>query len=157
MFMLRSKSLVILCHCVINQNSVVMPLARAKGSFQFVKQLIDEGLGIIQLPCPEFKYLGITRRPMEKEEYDTKEYRRLCRDLAIPTVKDIEEYLKEGYSIKGIVGIEESPTCSISGKRGIFMEELINELEIRNIQLSYVEVPADYSDEKASIEWLWKK
>lgn len=155
--MLRDKSLVIICHCVINQNSVVIPLARAKGSFNFVKQLIDEGLGIIQLPCPEFKHLGITRKPMEKEEYDTKEYRSLCKDLAISAVNDIEVYLNEGYEIKGIVGIEESPTCSISGKRGIFMEELLGELGKRNIQLSYVEVPADYSEKKASMEWLWKK
>ncbi len=155
--MLRSKGLVILCHCVINQNSVVKPLARAKGSFIFVKQLIDEGLGIIQLPCPEFRHLGINRKPMEKEEYDTQEYRSLCKDLAITAAEDIEAYLKEGYDIKGIVGIKESPTCSISGKRGIFMEELYDELGSRNIQLGYVEVPADYSEEEALMELLWEK
>lgn len=144
--MLRSKRLIIMSHCVLNQNSVVCPLARAKGSFKFVKQLIDEGVGIIQLPCPEFKFLGTTRKPMDKDEYDTPEYRSLCRSLLIPVVEDMEVYLKDGYEIREIIGINESPTCSISGKRGIFMEELFSELGRRNIELDFTEVAADYEE-----------
>lgn len=154
--MLRSKSLIIVCHCIMNQNSVVHPLARAKGCFKFVQSLIGEGVGIIQLPCPEFKFLGITRKSMEKEEYDTPEYRSLCRDLVMTIVQDMLVYLRDGYEIKGIIGINESPTCSINDKRGIFMEELFDELERRKTKLSSVEVPADYEDDRDSTDFFNK-
>lgn len=154
--MLRSKSLVIVSHCVLNQNSVVPPLARAKGSFKFAKQLVEEGIGLIQLPCPEFKFLGTTRKPMEKEEYDTPEYRSLCRNLAVSIVEDIIVYMSDGYEIKGIIAIKESPTCSITHKRGVFMEELFNELGKRKIELRFIEVPEDYDDEKDSIDFFNK-
>jgi predicted secreted protein len=154
--MLRSKNLIMVCHCVLNQNSVVCPLARTMGSFKFVKKLIDEGIGIIQLPCPEFKFLGTTRKPMDKEEYDIPEYRSLCKGLLIPVIEDMEIYLKDGYVIKGIIGINESPTCSISGSRGIFMEELFSELEKRNMELSFSEVPVDYEDDRDSEKFFSK-
>lgn len=120
--MLRDKKLILLSHCILNQNSVVLPLARSKGGFPIAKALFDEGIGIIQLPCPEFKFLGPERKPMNKEEYDIPEYRTLCRDLFTPILEDIKKYLAQDYSLLGIVGINESPTCSITGKRGIFIE-----------------------------------
>jgi predicted secreted protein len=146
--MLRSKEIILISHCVLNQNSVVYPLARAKGALGFARFLMDRGIGIVQLPCPEMRHLGITRKPMEKEEYDTVEYRKLCLDLSRPIADDISTYLHNGYTIHGIIGINESPTCSITGKRGIFMEELIRLLKDKDICLRYFEVPADYDDEK---------
>lgn len=148
--MLRSKNLIIVSHCVLNQNSVVSPLARARGVFEFVSHLIEEGIGIIQLPCPELRYLGITRKPMEKEEYDTLEYRNLCKELFSPVMKELENYIKNGYTIKGIIAINESPTCSISGKTGIFMEEILKQFEEREIKLKYIEVPSYYDDKRDS-------
>jgi predicted secreted protein len=143
---IRSKKLVMVSHCILNQNSVVEPLARAKGSFVFVKDLIDSGVGIIQLPCPEFRYLGITRKPMNKSEYNTPEYRKLCRELFEPVLKDLLIYLANGYEFTGIIGINQSPTCSISGNRGIFMEEIFDLLSSRGIEPNYFEVPENYED-----------
>lgn len=146
--MLRSKRLVIVSHCIMNQNSVVYPLARAAGPFKIVKNLVDEGVGIIQLPCPELRFEGIKRRPMEKHEYDSEEYRELCRNLFMPILSDITMYMEAGYEITGIIGINCSPTCSISGVRGILMEEIFNILKVNSIELKYVEIPSDYADEK---------
>ena len=50
---LKSKKLVLIAHCVINQNSVIEGWARAKGAFPIAKLLLDESVGIIPLPCPE--------------------------------------------------------------------------------------------------------
>lgn len=50
--MKRNKKLLIVSHCIINQNSVVEPLARAKGAFPVIIKLLEEEIGIIQLPCP---------------------------------------------------------------------------------------------------------
>lgn len=143
---IRSKKLIMVSHCILNQNSVVEPLARARGGFSFVKEIIESGVGIIQLPCPEFRYLGITRKPMEKSEYNTPEYRELCRKLFEPVLEDLLIYLENGYEFTGIIGINQSPTCSISGNRGIFMEEIFDLLSSKGIEPNYFEVPENYED-----------
>ena len=145
--MLRDKKLILLSHCILNQNSVVLPLARSKGGFLIAKSILDEGIGIIQLPCPEFKFLGPERKPMNKEEYDSPEYRSLCRDLFVPILQDIKKYLAQDYSLLGILGINESPTCSITGKRGIFMEEIFAMLNAEAININSFEIPSDYSED----------
>ncbi|WP_291570153.1 CD3072 family TudS-related putative desulfidase [Clostridium sp. UBA4548] len=142
----RGKNLVLVSHCLLNQNSVVPPLARAKGAFPIAKGLIEEGIGILQLPCPEFKFLGPERKPMSKEEYDSKEYRELCKNLFKPVLEDIKIYLKSGYNLLGILGINESPTCSITKERGIFMEEILEALEKENIKINYFEIPTTYTE-----------
>lgn len=144
---MRSKRIILVSHCILNQNSVVEPLARAKGAFKFTKEIIDSGIGIIQLPCPEFRFLGITRKPMEKQEYDTSEYRRLCQKLFEPIYEDLIHYMKNGYKFCGIIGINQSPSCSITGTRGIFMEEIIKILQEDGIEPNYLEVPENYNDE----------
>lgn len=144
--MKRLKEIVIVSHCVLNQNTVVEGLARAKGGFKIVDELIGEGVGIVQLPCPEFKFLGIKRKGQSKIEYDLKEYRELCKNLFMPILDDIKEYQRNGYKIKKIIGINQSPTCSISGNRGIFMEEIFEILKAENIELEYEEISEDYCE-----------
>jgi predicted secreted protein len=143
---IRSKRILIVSHCILNQNSVVEPLARSKGAFSFVKDLIDSGVGIIQLPCPEFRLLGITRKPMDKNNYDSPKYRDLCRKLFLPVLEDLLIYLENGYEFCGIIGINQSPTCSITGNKGIFMEEVFNLLASKGIEPKYFEVPEHYNN-----------
>lgn len=147
--MKRSKKIVIVSHCILNQNSVVYPLARAKGAFNISNFLVNSGAGIYQLPCPEFKYLGLSRKPMEKNEFDTPSYRNLCKSLAAEVVLDIKEYKSQGYTLCGIIGINNSPTCSISGNKGIFMEEFISLLKSNDISLDFFEVPESYEEAAA--------
>ncbi|MFD3157043.1 CD3072 family TudS-related putative desulfidase [Haloimpatiens sp. FM7330] len=145
--MKRNKKLILISHCILNQNSVVKPLARAKGAFPIIKSFIDEGVGIIQLPCPEFKFLGPNRKPMSKEEYDTPQYRELCRNLFLPILEDIKKYIENGYELQTIIGINQSPTCSITGKRGVFMDEIFKILEKENIHIDSLEIPTDYTED----------
>ncbi|WP_326909896.1 CD3072 family TudS-related putative desulfidase [Sedimentibacter sp. MB31-C6] len=147
----RSKRIILVSHCILNQNTVVYPLARAKGAYKdIIRELINNDIGIHQLPCPEYRFLGLKREPMTKEQYDIEDFRNINKNIAIDTVNIIEEYLSNGYEVLGIVGINESPTCSINGNKGILMEELINILNDENINLSFIDVPNDYHDgEKA--------
>lgn len=151
----RSKRVIFTAHCVLNQNSVVEPLARAKGAYKDIIELImDKGIGIHQLPCPEFRYLGLTRPPMSKEEYDTPEFRELCKALAADSAKIIKTYADSGYEIVGILGIHQSPTCSITGLQGVFMEELIPILESKGISINIFEVPEDYYDGDRGVDFI---
>ena len=124
--MQRSKKIVLVAHCILNQNTVIDRKARAQGP---VKSAVDwavkEGYGIVQLPCPEFTFLGLNRPPMTYEQYNTPEYRAHCREILKPILQQIEEYVKNDYDISGLLGIQNSPSCHPSYGRGVFMEELL--------------------------------
>lgn len=141
----RKKKIIIVSHCILNQNSVVHPLARAKGAYTaIVHKILQEDIGIIQLPCPELLYLGEDRAPTSREEYDTPEFRQLCKALLKTPMIQIQEYHRNGYEILGILGINESPTCSMLKERGILMEEFETALRNAAIELPLLGVPTDY-------------
>lgn len=151
----RSKDIVFLSHCILNQNTVVEPLARSKGAYyDVIRFLMDKGLGIHQMPCPEYRQLGLERKPMTKEEYDTEDYRKLNRSLASDQLDQLETYLKAGYNIVGIIGINNSPTCGIRARKGIYIEELEYEAGLRNISLNMLDIPTDYLDGRESENFL---
>jgi predicted secreted protein len=121
--MQRSKQILIVSHCILNQNTVIPEEARAEGAvFSAVQWAMKQGYGFLQLPCPEFTFLGLDRPPMTYEQYNTPEYRKHCRDILNTVLWQAEDYLKNGYEIAGILGIQSSPSCDPT--RGIFMEEL---------------------------------
>lgn len=151
----RSKRIVLVSHCILNQNTVVQPLARAKGAYKnIVVELINNDIGIHQLPCPEYRFLGLKREPMTKEQYDTEGFRNINKSIAIDTVNIIKEYINNEYEVLGIIGINESPTCSIKGEKGILMEELINILNEENIKLNFIDVPTDYYDGENAVTFI---
>ncbi len=142
----REKNIVLVSHCLLNQNSVVLPLARAKGMYKALVEVIkDREIGILQLPCPEIIHLGVERKPMTKQEYDTEDYRGLCRELLKPIIIQLEFYISSDYNMVGIIGIDESPTCSLDSK-GILMEEFYKSLEEHHIELSNIAVPTTYRE-----------
>ncbi|HLR20633.1 MAG TPA: hypothetical protein VK087_01375 [Tissierellaceae bacterium] len=151
----RSKRVIFISHCILNQNTVVPPLARAKGAYrEIIERLMENGIGIHQMPCPEYEYLGLSRKPMSKLEYDTDNYRNLCKKIANDILKTIKEYLNNGYNIIGLVGIKGSPTCSIREEQGIFMEEVFSLLNSEGILLDRIDIPGEYVDGKDNSEFI---
>ncbi len=130
--MQRKKKIIITSHCILNQNTVIDGEARSTGAIHSAVDWIqEEGLGILQLPCPEFTFLGLERPPMTYEEYDNEEYRNHCRNILQPIIEQLIEYKRCAYDIVGILGIQSSPSCDMT--RGVFMEELkalLNEHQI---------------------------
>ncbi|GAB6106599.1 CD3072 family TudS-related putative desulfidase [Fusibacter bizertensis] len=132
--MLRANKVILVSHCVLNQNSVVHPLARAKGAFDEITKMIAEmGFGIVQLPCPETLFLGLERSPMSKEEYATPEYITLCHQLAQREVEYLNLLQQGKVSIAGIVGIDQSPTCCQYNEVGHFMMAMQQYDEINGV------------------------
>lgn len=145
--MKRHKEIAILSHCILNQNAVVHPLARAKGAFNEVLiQYLQEDYGIYQLPCPELKYMGLTRKPMTKENYHTPAYLELCERLADEVISDLKHYVADNVQIDCLHGINGSPTCSISDTQGHFMSCLIPKLEALVGSITFMEVPTTYEE-----------
>lgn len=151
----RSKKIIFISHCILNQNSVVDPLARSKGAYKdIIETIMKNNIGIHQLPCPEFRYLGMERKPMSKEEYDTENFRIICKDISLDTINIMKEYINSKYEIIGIIGINNSPTCSINNRKGILMEELLKELEKNEINIPLIDVPTDYYDGNKGEEFI---
>ena len=132
--MLRNKKILLVSHCILNQNTVIEDEARAEGAvLSAVEWALKEGYGFLQLPCPEFTFLGLNRPSMTYEQYNTPEYRKHCREILKPVLLQSEDYLKNDYEIVGLLGIQSSPSCDPT--RGIFMEELTGLFTEKGINL----------------------
>lgn len=159
----RSKTILFVAHCLLNQNSISDGTAAYPGSVKhIVALLLESGIGIVQLPCPELMCLGLDRgdqngaaAPVIVE--NTRIRKALEQEAAIAKLNalvativfQIFEYLKYGFDIKGIVGINRSPSCGVEttsrdnrevAGRGVFMEALRLELEKKDLHLKMVGV-----------------
>lgn len=111
----RSKKIIVVCHCLLNANAKVSPLAVYPGVLRKIMDtFIASGTGIVQLPCPETSYLGMNRWGMCFEQYNHPNYRRHCRRILEPSVDQIEAFSSAGYEICGVVGANGSPNCGVT-------------------------------------------
>jgi predicted secreted protein len=134
--MRRSKRLVVVSHCVINQNAVVTDEARSPGIMKSaVDWATEQEYGMFQLPCPEFTYLGPDRPPMTAEQYDTPEFHAHNRKILLPFLEQLKVYQDHGYEIAGGIGISDSPSCD-PGK-GIFMRDFLSLAEEFGVRINY--------------------
>lgn len=113
--MKRSKRIIVVSHCLLNANAKVSPLALYPGVLREVMdRFIEDGTGILQLPCPESSYLGINRWGMCREQYDHPNFRRHCRKILIPSLDQIEAHITAGYELRGVIGANGSPNCGVT-------------------------------------------
>lgn len=160
---LRSGKIVVVSHCLLNVHSLEDGLAEYRGcEEEFLRTLIEEGVGIFQLPCPEMEISHISRAPLPKDSYDHPAIRERYRELAGRIVSRLKQFAEKGYKIVAVIGAEASPTCGISivgkwkdpekrGKfpedvefvkgMGVFMEELRGELGKVGISTRWVGLP----------------
>lgn len=132
-------------HCILNQN------ARAEGNAinglgtEILELLSAKNIGIVQLPCPALNWnCSACRKPKTKDAHDTASYRKFCRTIASDIMNQIERWRAAECAVLGIIGIERSPHCAVyqieNGRRvhsgkGIFIEELENEMAERRMQV----------------------
>ncbi len=127
----RSRKVVFLSHCLLNENTRYLGGAgRAGGVVEIVRPYLESGIGIVQLPCPEEQaWGGVVKRRLlafygaEASVryrlrnillplmllYTRRVYRRLARQVAT----QVEDYLASGFTVLGIVGIDGSPSCGV--------------------------------------------
>jgi len=167
----RSKTIVFVAHCILNQNSISDGTAEYPGSIKEIMELlIKSDVGIVQMPCPELMCLGLDRenrnekvlpvledntriRMLMEKESSAGKIRHLVQDLLF----QISEYKKYGFEIRGIVGINRSPSCGVNTTskdnqevkgEGVFIGALRNELNKKGVQIKIVGIKA-FEPEKA--------
>ena len=123
----RSGRVVLMSHCLLNQNGRYLAGATRPGGLDgVVCALQRRGQGIVQMPCPEqYAWGGACKRytmPAYGAErtrfrrlrrpatglflaYTRLAYRRLARRVAA----DIADYLRSGFTVEAVVGVGGSP------------------------------------------------
>jgi len=147
----EKQEITVAAHCLLN------PLTRVRGLAPLPFQ--PEG-PTVQLPCPEALYLGLERWAVTKNQLDVPQFRRFCRALIEEYVDLLDMLARQGASLC-IVGVAGSPSCGVEttssgytggrvreceharvSGRGVFMEELLAELERRGVAFQAEDVGA---------------
>lgn len=154
----RSKKVIFLAHCLLNQNAISDGTAVYPAAFrELVQLLLDREVGIVQMPCPELYCLGLDRgdvhgaeRPVVEE--NTRIRRAMEKDgprqkreaLADLVAEQVQEYHKHGFQVLGIVGANRSPNCGVETTsdfdrevegRSAFMDAIAQRLEAAGISV----------------------
>ncbi len=127
----RGGKIVIVAHCILNQNSRVLGLANNPAA---IDEIVDTcrkyQVAFLQMPCPELIFGGARRPARTKEEYDKPSYRRHCRQIAISIVRQAKKFTEDRVQVIAVIGMDGSPSCGVSdSETGILIEELLSELE----------------------------
>ena len=157
----RSKKVVLVAHCILNQNSISDGTADFPSQVKEIVQIfIKKDIGIIQMSCPELMCLDLDRgdvhgaeRPVVVENtrirasLNKPNPKKKIHSLVKQTIHQIKEYRKNGFSILGIVGINRSPSCGVNttsmdnkevSGQGVFIKALQEELKKDKIKLKFV-------------------
>lgn len=115
------QKILIVSHCFLNDAAKLKnrPVGEQEeerdGKREFLKKILDDGLEIIQLPCPEFYLYGSERWGHASSQFDHPFYRKAVREMLEPIVLQLEGYLEhpEQFDVAGVVGIDGSPSCGV--------------------------------------------
>ena len=156
----RSKKIVFIAHCFLNQNSISDGTAVCPAVCrELVECLMNANIGMVQMPCPELCCLGPDRgnadgagSPVAVE--NTRIRAALKQEkadqltlLAGGVVRQILEYHRFGFEILGIIGANRSPSCGVDTTSdrneeveglGLFMEELSRMLSENRISVPMI-------------------
>ncbi|MBF4691896.1 CD3072 family TudS-related putative desulfidase [Fusibacter ferrireducens] len=166
----RSKKIIFVSHCILNQNAISDGTADFPGALnELIQLIISNDIGIVQLPCPELNCLGLDRgnihgalSPVTVE--NTRIRNSLNADhnkiklasLVDQALYQIEEYMRYGFEIIGIIGVNRSPSCGIDTTSdqdkevigtGVFMALLQNRLTEKNIKIHFMGIKTSTYEE----------
>ena len=161
----RSKTIIFVAHCILNQNSISDDTAAYPGTINELMQLLRvSDVGIVQMPCPELLCLGLDRgnrdgssAPVLEENtrirmmMSQRPAQGKIRQLVQHLIFQMLEYRKHDFHIRGIVGVNRSPSCGVettsknnqeADGHGVFIDALHNELNKHNIKVKIVGIKA---------------
>ena len=123
----RSRRVVFLAHCLLNQNAISDGTAEVPAAHREILRLIlDAQVSVAQMPCPELCCLGLDRGDVHGAERPVvEENTRIRRQLLLPenaqkldalaeqAAGQVAEYLRHGFTVVGIIGTNRSPSCGV--------------------------------------------
>jgi len=157
----RSRKMIFVSHCTLNQNARITTAADFPAMFvPLIDWLKQNNIGVIQMPCPELRVLGLGRKAV-REGLETEEGHAHLHQLIDDLIYEIREYQFQGFDVIGILGKQGSPACGVTrtwldGRQqdgqGVFIRLLKERLAAENLDIE-VEGVADHEQE-AAIKWV---
>jgi len=159
----RGKKVVFVSHCILNENTRYLGGAFRKGCIdEIVDEVQNQGIGMVQLKCPEQKAWGGVLKKHVWQGLDSKNtmlYRlrkallrifvwntkRIYRKIAKEVITEIKDYIDSGFEVVGIIGIGGSPTCGVNKILDFEALEWLAGMDIDDLE------------RKSMNEWLYKK
>ena len=161
----RSKRVLFLAHCALNQNAISDGTADYPGAHgDLLRMLLEEGVGLVQLPCPELRCLGLDRGdPRGGARPVVVENTRIRGEMSRPAAQEkldglveevlcqAREYQKHGFRLVGVVGMNRSPCCGVESTsredrelpgQGVFMEKLLAAFRAEGMEVPAVGIKA---------------
>lgn len=126
----RGREVVFVSHCLLNENARYLGGAFHRGAVPEMVELLESGVGVHQMPCPERRAWGGLLKPRMLRAYGLRgsalyplrgllfrlfvlhtrlRYRRLAAQVA----RDIEDCVRSGVRVLAIVGVGGSPSCGV--------------------------------------------
>ncbi|MEM2146809.1 MAG: hypothetical protein QW279_15705, partial [Candidatus Jordarchaeaceae archaeon] len=150
-------------HCILNRSTRWWQKGKLiennKGSVtQILQFLSNNKIGVFQLPCPEFTFLGNPRPSMTKDDYESLSgFKEHCKKLALESAMNIKILIEMGSKPKitvfAIIGVGRSPSCAITSsprkingkieyvkEKGLFFEFLEKETKMLGINVPFIEL-----------------
>ena len=113
----RARRIIFISHCWLNINTRFPEGCAFEGAnVPLIKTLLDSGLGVIQMPCPEYECLGLEKWQYGELKID--DLRACFRKHAQVVVKQIKDYRALGFDIVGVLGMNPSPSCGVGSAKG---------------------------------------
>lgn len=113
----RQRRVIFISHCWLNINTRFPEGCAFEGAnVLLITTLLDSGLGIIQMPCPEYECLGLEK--WKYGEIITDDLRACFRKQAQVVLKQIKDYRDLGFEIVGVLGMNPSPSCGVDVAKG---------------------------------------
>jgi len=157
----RGGKFIYVSSCLLNQNRRFPGIAVSEGAIPgLFEEIMRNGIGIEQLPCPEclgwggisrdsvfrfipifYRYSGSRLYPLIKAmgRVWLYKYRRLCKRRAHEIVRDIKSARSSGYRILSIIAMNDSPTCGATRKLSIL--DMVANLKERGLRVKDIECP----------------
>lgn len=108
------RKIILLSHCILNPYSKVKSNEKTENMLPLIEFLINNDIGIFQLPCPENLIYGQRRWGHVFEQFDTPFYRKTMVKELEPIFLELEDYVKNSTKIIAYIGIDGSPSCGVN-------------------------------------------
>lgn len=138
---------------------------------ELMKALVNSGVNIVQMQCPEASFNGYSNG-MARKPHGVRYYEKLsgfpehCKVLAKEITGQILSLEEHGTQVKAILGIENSPTCAVNRiftfgigtecRAGVFIGELIKQLSYEKKDIPFIGITRHKASQQREIDALMR-
>lgn len=168
----QNKGVVLVPGCLlcpvlqVNYNS-----AKLAWRDEIMQVLIQSGVSILPMPCPETEFGGYSKG-LSRKPHGVRYYEKLpgfsehCEALAAETVDQIVSLESHGITVNAVLGIEDSPTCAVERissryygteyRPGLFIGELTRQLNLAGKNITFIGIKRRKNSQKEIMDSLLK-